>query len=34
MKISRIRSQILVLPQHDPLANTSEEPTTGSKGSA
>jgi L-alanine-DL-glutamate epimerase-like enolase superfamily enzyme len=26
MKISRIRSQILVLPQEDPLANTAEDP--------
>src|SRR5882762_1480662 len=26
MKISRIRSQILVLPQEDPLANTPEDP--------
>ena len=26
MKISRIRSQILVLPQEDPLANTTEDP--------
>src|SRR5216683_8302253 len=26
MKISRIRSQILVLPQQDPLANTPEDP--------
>ena len=27
MKISRIRSQILVMPQQDPLANTPEDPT-------
>ena len=27
MKISRIRSQILVLPQEDPLANTPEDPS-------
>src|SRR6201998_2025375 len=27
MKISRIRSQILVTPQQDPLANTSEDTT-------
>ena len=27
MKISRIRSQILVLPQQDPLANTPEDPS-------
>src|ERR1700739_4903223 len=26
MKISRIRSQILVMPQEDPLANTPEDP--------
>src|ERR1700674_2082928 len=26
MKISRIRSRILVLPQEDPLANTPEDP--------
>jgi len=26
MKISRIRSQILVMPQADPLANTPEDP--------
>src|SRR6267378_2290265 len=26
MKVSRIRSQILVLPQEDPLANTAEDP--------
>ena len=26
MKISRIRSQILVMPQQDPLANTPEDP--------
>src|SRR5499427_5471285 len=26
MKISRIRSQILVMPQEDPLANTAEDP--------
>src|SRR6267378_5007915 len=26
MKVSRIRSQILVLPQGDPLANTAEDP--------
>ena len=25
MKISRIRSQILVMPQADPLANTPED---------
>src|SRR6266852_1982618 len=28
MKISRIRSQILVLPQEDPLANTPEDPNS------
>jgi L-talarate/galactarate dehydratase len=28
MKISRIRSQILVLPQQDPLADTPEDPTS------
>src|SRR5271165_4191988 len=27
MKISRIRSQILVMPQQDPLANTPEDPS-------
>jgi L-alanine-DL-glutamate epimerase-like enolase superfamily enzyme len=27
MKISRIRSQILVMPQEDPLANTQEDPS-------
>jgi L-alanine-DL-glutamate epimerase-like enolase superfamily enzyme len=27
MRISRIRSQILVLPQEDPLANTPEDPS-------
>ena len=26
MKISHIRSQILVMPQADPLANTPEDP--------